>query len=157
MQRLEMPEAWHQPLGAEGRNHGQLKAHRALLAHHRQCVAFHRVQLRGDAAGVGLAGGGQLHAASRTAEQRQAEEFLQPADLSADRALGQRQLVGRAGEALVTGGGLEGDQRGGAGNLATHYAKTSWDKRSEEHTSELQSLMRISYAVFCLKKKKERK
>src|SRR3546814_12435405 len=36
----------------------------------------------------------------------------------------------------------------------------SWSKvgacgRSEEHTSELQSLMRISYAVFCLKKKKE--
>src|SRR3546814_2439474 len=28
-------------------------------------------------------------------------------------------------------------------------------KRSEEHTSELQSLMRISYAVFCLKKKKD--
>src|SRR3546814_5018310 len=34
----------------------------------------------------------------------------------------------------------------------------NWEKarlnRSEEHTSELQSLMRISYAVFCLKKKK---
>src|SRR3546814_2668605 len=30
-------------------------------------------------------------------------------------------------------------------------------KRSEEHTSALQSLMRISYAVFCLKKKKNRK
>src|SRR3546814_7289036 len=30
-----------------------------------------------------------------------------------------------------------------------------WDNRSEEHTSELQSLMRISYAVFCLKKKKQ--
>src|SRR3546814_7799571 len=29
-----------------------------------------------------------------------------------------------------------------------------WLDRSEEHTSELQSLMRISYAVFCLKKKK---
>src|SRR3546814_2836885 len=29
-----------------------------------------------------------------------------------------------------------------------------YDPRSEEHTSELQSLMRISYAVFCLKKKK---
>src|SRR3546814_2257632 len=29
--------------------------------------------------------------------------------------------------------------------------------RSEEHTSELQSLMRISYAVFCLKKKKHKK
>src|SRR3546814_10850501 len=30
-------------------------------------------------------------------------------------------------------------------------------QRSEEHTSELQSLMRISYAVFCLKKKNEKK
>src|SRR3546814_7965315 len=33
----------------------------------------------------------------------------------------------------------------------------SGDQRSEEHTSELQSLMRISYAVFCLKKKKQSK
>src|SRR3546814_2701010 len=32
---------------------------------------------------------------------------------------------------------------------------TAASKRSEEHTSELQSLMRISYAVFCLKKKKK--
>src|SRR3546814_3146905 len=31
--------------------------------------------------------------------------------------------------------------------------RLSWHRRSEEHTSELQSLMRISYAVFCLKKK----
>src|SRR3546814_10173993 len=31
------------------------------------------------------------------------------------------------------------------------------DRRSEEHTSELQSLMRISYAVFCLKKNNTRK
>src|SRR3546814_9688175 len=31
------------------------------------------------------------------------------------------------------------------------------DERSEEHTSELQSLMRISYAVFCLKKKNNQK
>src|SRR3546814_4020372 len=34
---------------------------------------------------------------------------------------------------------------------------TSASGRSEEHTSELQSLMRISYAVFCLKKKKNKK
>src|SRR3546814_1386699 len=35
------------------------------------------------------------------------------------------------------------------------FAKPSEEaRRSEEHTSELQSLMRISYAVFCLKKKK---
>src|SRR3546814_2669028 len=37
-----------------------------------------------------------------------------------------------------------------AGALAHHV----FCARSEEHTSELQSLMRISYAVFCLKKKK---
>src|SRR3546814_3079024 len=37
-------------------------------------------------------------------------------------------------------------------------ASISWcTRRSEEHTSELQSLMRISYAVFCLKKKKKKK
>src|SRR3546814_3545624 len=35
-------------------------------------------------------------------------------------------------------------------------ACTSPGQRSEEHTSELQSLMRISYAVFCLKKKKSK-
>src|SRR3546814_9019239 len=33
----------------------------------------------------------------------------------------------------------------------------SFNARSEEHTSELQSLMRISYAVFCLKKKKQKR
>src|SRR3546814_7158898 len=33
--------------------------------------------------------------------------------------------------------------------------RSSTKPRSEEHTSELQSLMRISYAVFCLKKKKK--
>src|SRR3546814_7004872 len=35
-------------------------------------------------------------------------------------------------------------------------APSSIENRSEEHTSELQSLMRISYAVFCLKKKKKK-
>src|SRR3546814_2326554 len=35
-----------------------------------------------------------------------------------------------------------------------HVHGESMEPRSEEHTSELQSLMRISYAVFCLKKKK---
>src|SRR3546814_2684008 len=35
-------------------------------------------------------------------------------------------------------------------------AMNSTRLRSEEHTSELQSLMRISYAVFCLKKKRQR-
>src|SRR3546814_7041128 len=40
--------------------------------------------------------------------------------------------------------------------LFVHFDRPHWAtiRRSEEHTSELQSLMRISYAVFCLKKKK---
>src|SRR3546814_4474811 len=37
--------------------------------------------------------------------------------------------------------------------LGSERRETVWSLRSEEHTSELQSLMRISYAVFCLKKK----
>src|SRR3546814_8385636 len=41
---------------------------------------------------------------------------------------------------------------GGAG-LDVHGGQHARTLRSEEHTSELQSLMRISYAVFCLKKK----
>src|SRR3546814_3348671 len=47
------------------------------------------------------------------------------------------------------------------GRIGTHSGDSKWitspvsrQRRSEEHTSELQSLMRISYAVFCLKKKK---
>src|SRR3546814_9903917 len=43
------------------------------------------------------------------------------------------------------------------GHLMTTPAVRLSDGRSEEHTSELQSLMRISYAVFCLKKKKNKK
>src|SRR3546814_7191801 len=38
-----------------------------------------------------------------------------------------------------------------------HGARDQGGARSEEHTSELQSLMRISYAVFCLHKKKQSK
>src|SRR3546814_7810831 len=43
--------------------------------------------------------------------------------------------------------------RGGMPILRRHLSGRSRTSRSEEHTSELQSLMRISYAVFCLKKK----
>src|SRR3546814_4290457 len=40
-------------------------------------------------------------------------------------------------------------------DIALRQIQRLCDGRSEEHTSELQSLMRISYAVFCLKKKKQ--
>src|SRR3546814_6050901 len=46
--------------------------------------------------------------------------------------------------------------RWGRGDVADRADSAGAD-RSEEHTSELQSLMRISYAVFCLKKKKQNK
>src|SRR3546814_4538752 len=56
---------------------------------------------------------------------------------------------GRAGDRQWRQDGCGGCSSGGpAGNGARRA------QRSEEHTSELQSLMRISYAVFCLKKKK---
>src|SRR3546814_2924707 len=42
------------------------------------------------------------------------------------------------------------------GESLTEYWEYTDRIRSEEHTSELQSLMRISYAVFCLKKKKQK-
>src|SRR3546814_6991418 len=61
--------------------------------------------------------------------------------------------VWRARIILLTARGL-GTQ---AIMMATGKSKTCvWRWRSEEHTSELQSLMRISYAVFCLKKKKQK-
>src|SRR3546814_5499575 len=41
---------------------------------------------------------------------------------------------------------------GGRSDIGSSPGKASARMRSEEHTSELQSLMRISYAVFCLKK-----
>src|SRR3546814_2441443 len=44
--------------------------------------------------------------------------------------------------------------RAALGQASAKPAPTISARRSEEHTSELQSLMRISYAVFCLKKKK---
>src|SRR3546814_8996334 len=55
-------------------------------------------------------------------------------------------------------GGGDGDGARGAlaiaGGRRTGRLAAARGKRSEEHTSELQSLMRISYAVFCLKKTK---
>src|SRR3546814_9789049 len=67
---------------------------------------------------------------------------------------GIRRQAGR--EILSEARGADADlvghpQSAGAG-MAVRRPRT--DSRSEEHTSELQSLMRISYAVFCLKKKK---
>src|SRR3546814_6769641 len=67
----------------------------------------------------------------------------------------------------LSGGALHATDPGNASRTQLFNLETqAWDERlaeifdvpparSEEHTSELQSLMRISYAVFCLKKKKQ--
>src|SRR3546814_6730099 len=70
---------------------------------------------------------------------RNARRFALPPQLQ-----GARRAAGR-GAGTRTGAGRHGD--------AQHRDTR---KRSEEHKSELQSLMRISYAVFCLKKKKKK-
>src|SRR3546814_14437565 len=62
-------------------------------------------------------------------------------------ALGQGAAASAAG-AVALGQGSVADQA----NTVSVGTTTSQRRRSEEHTSELQSLMRISYAVFCLKK-----
>src|SRR3546814_1302804 len=55
---------------------------------------------------------------------------------------------------LATGGVQEIPEIGEAHAACVMVIGAKLARRSEEHTSELQSLMRISYAVFCLKKKK---
>src|SRR3546814_5459135 len=71
-----------------------------------------------------------------------------------------RQQPARAQRCIVAlalqqrGHDLVAQQRVVALRLTVAAARVVAVRRSEEHTSELQSLMRISYAVFCLKKKK---
>src|SRR3546814_1375646 len=78
-----------------------------------------------------------------------------PQDQSRERRQGERQHVLEAANKGFSGQG----HRSGGRHAQARKGKPDEEKeqgevkRSEEHTSELQSLMRISYAVFCLKKK----
>src|SRR3546814_6088125 len=69
-----------------------------------------------------------------------------PGPLSFDEQIVVFERPSRIDYAIVRGGPLKN-------HLGTIHLSPSGDGRSEEHTSELQSQMRISYAVFCLKKK----
>src|SRR3546814_6991656 len=66
-------------------------------------------------------------------------------------------LIREDGPQAVAGDRLSEEAPGRAGHVGRVVDHILHDPRprSEEHTSELQSLMRISYAVFCLKKKKK--
>src|SRR3546814_3449721 len=78
----------------------------------------------------------------RSIEEQVMPHFLLNAD--ADPCIGPRQRPG-ANSRDIAAESIEGN-RGARPDRIRH-------RRSEEHTSELQSLMRISYAVFCLQKK----
>src|SRR3546814_3249014 len=88
---------------------------------------------------------------AQTVASRQYEQLNRIAETSAD----MRQLAARSAQELA----FFRDPKGPMHHLQLieqrryHKIEVSWSARSEEHTSELQSLMRISYAVFCLKKK----
>src|SRR3546814_6761227 len=94
------------------------------------------------------------------------EQRLAPAGRQADTAIGRRAFqpldrgiaaLGKSRRTVALRLIIAFDPRDRRRIGRAEIARTALaeEKRSEEHTSELQSLMRISYAVFCLKKKKK--
>src|SRR3546814_939123 len=79
------------------------------------------------------------------------ERFQRAVDLVAVAGRGIEEAVDAAGDVREQEVGADQPEHP-KGDAADHQDHRQ--ARSEEHTSELQSLMRISYAVFCLKKKK---
>src|SRR3546814_6397074 len=88
-----------------------------------------------------------------------------PASTASDMESGDRGTLAQRSRAALAEGGVLATQIPGFAPrpsqqdfaVAVADALDRQGMRSEEHTSELQSLMRISYAVFCLKKKKQHK
>src|SRR3546814_4187425 len=100
---------------------------------------------RGSAAGARRAG-----LAHRAGERPMSAPASSTLPVAAPRLAGKTAIISGAGQApgLTVGNGRA---------MALLFAREGANLvlvRSEEHTSELQSLMRISYAVFCLQKKK---
>src|SRR3546814_3822941 len=89
-----------------------------------------------------------LNVASNSADSLAANSGIAPPDTRGNNGVSGANLRGQGSDAtLVLLNGRRVATHGLAGQVV----------RSEEHTSEVQSLMRISYAVFCLKKKKNTK
>src|SRR3546814_591446 len=132
---------------------GELRKPRPLR---RREVARLRDQLRiagGEEPG-GEAVGEQVIVADGPAEPRQ-----QVATVGRDDAKELKADFGRRPVALLRLGDKEGHRPGDRDLPMDHDQVREigiFGERSEEHTSELQSLMRISYAVFCLKKKTQK-
>src|SRR3546814_1490040 len=90
--------------------------------------------------------------ASRAMTHRQGAQWRQQqvGEPAGDRQSARRDVRGAGAEVVARD---ERRQQDGVGE-GERKLRQDEKRRSEEHTSELQSLMRISYAVFCLKKKK---
>src|SRR3546814_4181754 len=95
------------------------------------------------------------HRAQHIAERRTAREvdpehqlIDEEPDEPLRRGMGAAGQIGADDQIILAAAVAQHDEEGG---------KSRHEQRSEEHTSELQSLMRISYAVFCLTKKTKRK
>src|SRR3546814_5337537 len=101
----------------------------------------------GEELGLGAVGGLRLVASGRQLQAAACLFLLQAMVL--DRLF--LEHLDRARHVAHLVGAREIRHRGS--RIASGNAAHGADERSEEHTSELQSLMRISYAVFCLKKK----
>src|SRR3546814_637216 len=97
------------------------------------------------------------HAAARSPLETAVERFARVTKEIVDvRRAGGKELPHELDNYRKARQELEALRPGGAKDLREAFGKSYKlaSERSEEHTSELQSLMRISYAVFCLKKKK---
>src|SRR3546814_6770906 len=135
-----------------------------LPMHFRFVAAFDRRQR--DAIEIWLTGTETFTQAGKpaTVDQDQSLVLAQPAQI--DGALVAQDIAGLASRGGISIGAkpleqkiVEIDRPGPLDGcpIEHHVRLRVVDTRSEEHTSELQSLMRISYAVFCLKKKKKKK
>src|SRR3546814_8767430 len=95
---------------------------------------------------------GRSVASSRLRACRQFSSQDDASDLDLFNAVGLK-VIGEHVSAIMLPDGSIFGRRVGIGGPRGMLDRVSVVGRSEEHTSELQSLMRISYAVFCLKKK----
>src|SRR3546814_1231261 len=124
-------------LGRAAPQRGHRRAAHRSVARKAELAAGSRAALINDPA-EGVRIGGVLHAVEDDLRDRRLARVGFGRGLIIDRLRQAAPRVARLGER----DGRHNERPGG---------------RSEEHTSELQSLMRISYAVFCLKKKNKRK
>src|SRR3546814_448246 len=123
-------------VSGNAQHHGVVEARGALIELAYRHRAGRRVDRRKDIEDLALAGVGRRRDILEIgADQLEARRLI------ADR----RQITIGAERVAMQGDGC---------HLRAPVVLRENEDRSEEHTSELQSLMRISYAVFCLKKKK---